>query len=212
VLVEVLQELLVLGVAEAADRLAAGRVGRVAPRQADPAGGQEAGDAVVAGLAVDVAQVVALLERAERLAQPLGPLLQISVEQALPGGRVHAGGVGQHPVGVEHHRFEREQATPDFLKVGWHADIFGQRATRCQEGEAWRACRSPSGRPADGDDDLAARVALSPVPDRLGDLAQRVGPVDQRRDLAGLDQLPQALDVLLALGRDQPTQPLTHER
>jgi hypothetical protein len=48
---------------------------------------------------------------------------------------VHAGGVGQHPVGVEHHRLEREQATPDFLRVRWHAHIFGQPAIPRQTGD-----------------------------------------------------------------------------
>jgi uncharacterized protein YndB with AHSA1/START domain len=37
------------------------------------------------------------------------------------------------------------------------------------------------------DDDLPSGVASFQVPDRLGGLIQRVGPVDDRRDLAGLD-------------------------
>ena len=38
-------------------------------------------------------------------------------------------------------------------------------------------------RASDGDDDLAACVALSHISDRLGDVAKRVSPVDDRRDL-----------------------------
>ena len=57
----------VLGVAEPADRLAVRGVGGVAPGQRDAPGGQEAGDTVVAGPAVDMAQVVTLGEGPERL-------------------------------------------------------------------------------------------------------------------------------------------------
>src|ERR1700750_3310686 len=46
----------------------------------------------------------------------------------------------------------------------------------------WRAA-------SDGDDDLSAGVALLHVPDGVGCLAQRVRPVDDRRHLAGLDEL-----------------------
>jgi Transposase, Mutator family len=63
---------------------------------------------------------------------------------------------------------------------------------------------------SDGDDDLAASMALYQMPDGLRDLTQRVGPVDHGRELAGLDQLPQGLKVLLPrLGAQHP-QPLAH--
>jgi hypothetical protein len=76
----------VLGVAEPADRLAVRRVGRVAPGQPDGPGGEEAGDAVVAGPAVDMAQVVRLGEGPERLVAACRPLGQVLVEQPPPGG------------------------------------------------------------------------------------------------------------------------------
>ena len=63
-----------------------------------------------------------------------------------------------------------------------------------------------------GDDDLAAAsVAMYQIPDGLGDLAQRVGPIDDRRDLAGLKQLPHSLQVLLPRVGAQHPQPLTHQ-
>lgn len=48
------------------------------------------------------------------------------------------------------------------------------------------------------DNDLAAAsVALHQVPNGLRHLAQRKGPVDHRGELAGLDEPPQNLEVLL---------------
>ena len=60
---------------------------------------------------------------------------------------------------------------------------------------------------SDGDDDLPAGVALLHVPDGVGGLAQRVGPVDDRRHLARLDELgehEQVGCVLRDYDRDQP--------
>jgi hypothetical protein len=76
--------------------------------------------------------------------------------------------------------------------------------------------RSPPASPSHvvgshGDDDLAAGVACFERPHGLGDLPQRVGPADAWPELAGLDELPQDLQVLLALLRDQHPQPLAHE-
>ena len=48
------------------------------------------------------------------------------------------------------------------------------------------------------DDDLAPRVAVLHVPDGRGHLAQRVGPVDDRCHLAGLDEFGERLQVLRA--------------
>jgi hypothetical protein len=63
-----------------------------------------------------------------------------------------------------------------------------------------------------GDDELAAPVALDQLADGLGDLGQRVGRADGRGDLAGLQQLPQGLEIVLArLGAQHP-QPLADER
>ena len=52
---------------------------------------------------------------------------------------------------------------------------------------------------SDGDDDLAPGVACFERPHGLGDLTQRVGPADARGELAGLEQLPQGLQVFLVL-------------
>src|SRR5664280_2037957 len=43
-------------------------------------------------------------------------------------------------------------------------------------------------------------------------LAQRVRPADDRPHLASFDEVLQEQKVLLALGRDEGAQPLTHER
>src|ERR1700691_388434 len=62
------------------------------------------------------------------------------------------------------------------------------------------------------DDDLALGVAVPQVPDGLGGLAQRVGPVDDRPDLAGLDEVGERLEVLRVLGADERGQRLAGER
>ena len=49
------------------------------------------------------------VERDERLAGPPAPVRQIGVEQLLPRGRVHAGGVGHDAVRVEDHRGDVEE-------------------------------------------------------------------------------------------------------
>src|SRR5438034_4967696 len=74
------------------------------------------------------------------------------------------------------------------------------------------AVRGPLGRSSDGHDDLAARATLSQVPDGLCNLAQRECSVDNRLDRACLQELAQYLQVIFARGRDQRTQPLTHEQ
>jgi hypothetical protein len=63
-----------------------------------------------------------------------------------------------------------------------------------------------------GDDDLSPSVSLLQIPDGLGDLAQWVGPVDDRRHLAGLDQLLQHQQVGSSFLGDQRPQPLAHQR
>ena len=64
---------------------------------------------------------------------------------------------------------------------------------------------------SDGDDDLAASVACFERPHGLGDLTQRVGPADARGELAGLEQLPQGLQIFLVLLGGQHPQTLAHE-
>jgi hypothetical protein len=49
------------------------------------------------------------------------------------------------------------------------------------------------------DDDLALRAAIPQVLDGLGGLAEWVGPVDDRSDLAGLDEFDECLQVLRVL-------------
>src|SRR5215204_1051939 len=72
--------------------------------------------------------------------------------------------------------------------------------------------RSRAARARHGDNDLAACVAFSHIPDGLRDLAQRERPVDDGRELAGLEQLVQCLQVFLRLRRDPGAQLLTYER
>src|SRR6266508_1958213 len=67
-------------------------------------------------------------------------------------------------------------------------------------------------RASHGDDDLASGVSLLQRPDGLGHLAQRVGPVDDRCDLAGLDELLQDHQVLAPFLQYELAQPLAHER
>jgi SAM-dependent methyltransferase len=71
--------------------------------------------------------------------------------------------------------------------------------------------RRRGSRRSHGDGDLAAPVALDQLPDGLGDLGQRVGRADRWGDLAGLQQLPQGLEVLLPRLGAQHRQPLAHE-
>ena len=72
-------------------------------------------------------------------------------------------------------------------------------------------------RASHGDDDLAACAAFSHVPDGVGDVAQRVGPVDDRRDLPGFDELLEDHQVPVVLPRDEraqllPDEPRQHQR
>ena len=69
-----------------------------------------------------------------------------------------------------------------------------------------------AGRASHPDHDLASGVSLLQVPDRLGGLTQRVGPVDDRRDLAGLDELLQHQQVLAPFLRGQRAQRLAREQ
>jgi hypothetical protein len=122
VLAQVGDEVAVLGVAEPADRLPVRRVVGVAPGQLDAPGGEEAGDAVVAGPAVDRAQVVGLGEGSEGLAVAGRPQPEVLVEQPLPGGAVHAGGIGEHAVGVEHDGLEAVQGEGGAAGLGHAGD------------------------------------------------------------------------------------------
>src|SRR5260370_32817753 len=63
----------------------------------------------------------------------------------------------------------------------------------------------PSAR-SEGDDDLSPGVPLLQVADGLGDLAQRVRPVDDRCDLSGFDELGEDDQVLVVLLADERRQ------
>ena len=63
-----------------------------------------------------------------------------------------------------------------------------------------------------GDDDFSSGVSLFEITDGLGDLAQRVRPVDDRCDLAGFDEVLESDQVLVVLRRDERAQLLAHER
>ena len=55
-------------------------------------------------------------------------------------------------------------------------------------------------------------MPLFQVRDGLGDVAQGIGPVDDRRELAGFDEFRQGLEVLGGLLREERAEPLAHER
>jgi inner membrane transporter RhtA len=65
---------------------------------------------------------------------------------------------------------------------------------------------------SDADDDLAPGVACSHVLDGRDGLAQWVGPVDDRRYLARLDEFGEHVQVRRVLGADERAQLLTGER
>jgi hypothetical protein len=62
------------------------------------------------------------------------------------------------------------------------------------------------------DHDLPSGVTYFQVAHRLVGLGQRVGAVDDRRDLAGFDEVFHDAEVLLAPFRQEREQPLAHER
>jgi len=61
----------------------------------------------------------------------------------------------------------------------------------CRIWDPWRAVM----RPSHGDDDLCSDVSFAHVPQRLGQLVQRVLSVDDRCRLAGLEELSQDPEV-----------------
>src|SRR5215210_6860485 len=65
--------------------------------------------------------------------------------------------------------------------------------------------------PRHADDDLASSVSLSHMADRLGGFAQRVRPVDDRCDLAGLDELLEDYQVLELRRHEKWPQCVAHE-
>ena len=76
-----------------------------------------------------------------------------------------------------------------------------------REAVMWAAVRT-----SHGDDDFSSGVASSQIPDSLGNLAQRVGPVDDRRDLPSFNKLLQEVQILLAYRGEQRAELLAQER
>jgi hypothetical protein len=136
ILLQALVEVLVLPIAEPTDRLAVGRVGRLASREGYTAGLQEALDAVVPGLAVDITPVVAFdIERAEWLSCLRGAVAEVLVEEMLPACGVHPGGPRDYPIEVEDGGGEVLCA---------HAGIGAGHALQPRRPTGWRLCRRPA--------------------------------------------------------------------
>src|SRR5215203_7083399 len=70
----------------------------------------------------------------------------------------------------------------------------------------------PFGLVSHADDDLSSGVSLFQITDGLGDLTQRVYPIDDGCDLTGLDELLEDEHVLVVLLIDERAQLLAHER
>ena len=64
----------------------------------------------------------------------------------------------------------------------------------------------------DGDDDLSSGVSFSEIPKSLGSLAQPIGPIDDRPDLSGLDELLQDNQILPGMPREEDAHLMVHER
>ena len=97
-----LAEQRVLAVAEAADRLALGRIVRLAFGQGDAARPEEIAHAVEPGFAVHVPEVVAFdVERPECLPRAGGAAYEERIEKPLPSGGVHGRRSCHHAVEVE---------------------------------------------------------------------------------------------------------------
>src|SRR5215216_3090309 len=77
---------------------------------------------------------------------------------------------------------------------------------------SWTATAGDRPGGSDGDHDLPSGVAGLQVADGLGRLAQLVGPVDHRRDLARLDEPPQEPQVVPALLGLEQGEALAHQR
>src|SRR5215208_1000188 len=70
----------------------------------------------------------------------------------------------------------------------------------------------PFGFASHGDDDFSSSVSFFQIPDGLGDLAQRVSPVDDRCNLAGFDELLEDEQILVVPLVNECAQLLAHER
>src|SRR5918995_1757273 len=68
-----------------------------------------------------------------------------------------------------------------------------------------------SGFPSHGDDGFSSGVSFFQISDGLGDLGERVRPVDDRCELAGFDKLLEYDHILVVLLRDERDQLLAHD-
>src|SRR5215208_1802789 len=70
---------------------------------------------------------------------------------------------------------------------------------------------SPFGFASHGEDDFPSSVPFCQIPYGLRSLGERVGPVDDRCELAGFDELLEQDQVLAVLPRNERAQLLVHE-
>src|SRR5919198_3750556 len=61
------------------------------------------------------------------------------------------------------------------------------------------------------DDELSPHAARVEVADRVRHLRQRADPLDDRRDCARLDQIPERVEVFAVLAGDERPEALSHE-
>jgi hypothetical protein len=66
--------------------------------------------------------------------------------------------------------------------------------------------------PSHGNDDLSSGVSFCLVPESVRDITQGEAPIDDRRDLAGFDELLQNTQVLSVVPHNEHPHPLAHKR
>src|SRR3712207_6456308 len=100
----------------------------------------------------------------------------------------------------------------EFTRKGWMLNF---RERRRGEVRRIRLPRTPVNRPfrfaSDGDDDFPLSLPFCQIPDGLWGLGERVGPVDDRFELPGFDELLKEDQVLAVLPRHERPQLLVHE-
>src|SRR5512133_1670149 len=112
-LVDLSQECFLLAIREPVDGFRAGRILRVAIREADPTAGKEGADALMARLAVHVALVVgAGVERHEASARPFDASPDELVECLYPGSRVEGSPSSRLRFGRDTSKCENPARTP----------------------------------------------------------------------------------------------------
>src|SRR5215212_3283109 len=91
-----------------------------------------------------------------------------------------------------------------------HDQFSGQRRSASRSARAHVI--SSRSLPGHGDDDLSTNVSVFEIADRLRRLAQRIRPVDHRREGAGLDELLEEPQVLFVWVHREASHLLAHER